>query len=367
MPEQRERIEQALRECAETGVPDTVDLWPGIQEHVSTVPQRSTRRFRLSPRTRIGWVLAVLAMFLIATTAAFAAAGALGVLDDLFGGYMPGVQAEDLSVPIDQTQTKEGITVTIDRAYADSEYVVVGYTVEGLEEAENSEPLTYNPLLFLSDPDGKTAILGQEGVFNASELEQASPALPEGSQAIVDVFETTKPLEAGENHRFRATVLIEGPGGVVREDSIADIPQITEPFIFDFTIPVIEVPTVEVNKTVEAAGVPITLSEVRLSPARTSAYLCYEPPEEIYDLPVVKTSETRIFRGAQRAAAPVYHDRDTFYGNVREGCATYIFDKPLYNKPGEHSLTVTELRSSRGLADMSVEGPWKFTFEVPEQ
>lgn len=367
MPEQGERMEQALRGCAEAGVPETVDLWPEIRERVTAAPQHSTRRFQLSPRTRIGWVFAVLAVFLIVSTAAFATAGALGVLDDLFGGYVPGVQEEDLSTPIDQTQTKDGITVTIDRVYADSEYVVVGYTVEGLNESEGSEPFMYNPLLFLSDSDKDRAILSQEGTIEASGLKRASPALPEGSQALVNVFETTKPLEAGEDHRFRATVLIEGPGGTVRKDSLADIPQITKPFVFDFTVPIKDVPTVEVNQTVEAGGVPITLTEVVLSPARTSAYLCFEPPDKIYDLPVVKTSETRIFRGPEPSAAPVYHNRNSFHGNVRKGCATYVFDKPLYNEPGEYSLTITELRGSRGLANTFIEGPWKFTFEVPEQ
>ncbi len=366
MPEQRGRIEQALRGCAEAGVPDTVDLWPEIRERVSVAPQRSAGRFRLSPRTRIGWVFAVITVFLIASTAAFAAAGALGVLDDLFGSYVPGVQSEDLSVPINQTQTKDGITVTIDRVYADSEYVFVGYTVEGLEESEGSEP-SYIPWLFLSDSDEDRAILSSECVVEASGLEKASPELPEGSQANVDVFETTKPLESGEDQRFRAEMLIEGPGGTVRKDSPANIPQITKPFVFEFTVPVKNVPTLEVGQTVETGGVPITLTEVRLSPARTSAYLCFDPPNKMFDLPVVRTSETQIFRGPEPAAAPVYHNRDSFDGNIRKGCATYVFDKPLYDRPGEYSLTVTELRGSRGLADVSVEGPWKFTFEVPEQ
>lgn len=375
MPEQRERIEQALHGCAEAGVPETMDLWPEISERVSAAPRRSPRRFRLSPRTRIGWVFAVLAMFLIATTAAFAAAGALGVLDDLYERFVPGVQKEDLSVPINQTKTKGNVSVTIDRVYADPNYVVVGYTVEGVEDKVDSPgPLPYIASLSLSDPNERRAILSQESAMEQGGMEQAPPVLPEGSQASVDVFETTKPFEAGENQRFRASVLIEDFGPEVREGG-SNVTQITKPFFFDFTVPIRDVPVIEVNQTVEAVGsnstiggnVPITLTEVVLSPARTSAYLCFKPPDELYDLPMVKTSETRIFRGSKYAAAPVYHNRDTFYGNVRKGCATYVFDDPLYGQPGDYSLTITELRGSRGLADVSVEGPWKFDFEVPEQ
>lgn len=372
MPEQ---IERALRGCAEAGVPETVDLWPEIRESVSAAPQHSNRRFRLSPRTRIGWAFAVVAIFLIATTAAFAAAGALGVLDDLFGSYVPGVQAEELSAPINQTQTREGITVTIDRVYADSEYVVVGYTVESVDEREGFGPLSYMASLSLSDSDDERAILNTEGTIRGggiNEVEQDSPVLPEGSQALVDIFETTKPLEAGEDHRFRASVLVEGPENPLTEEDSSDFKQLSKPFVFNFTVPVKDAPTIEVNQTVEAGGsnaaiggdVPITLTEIVLSPARTSAYLCYEPPDEMFDVPWVTAPKTQTFPGPEPVTAPVYHD-DAFYGNTRKGCATYIFQQPLYDQPGKHSLTVTELHSNE--VNTFIEGPWKFTFEVPEQ
>lgn len=39
------------------------------------------------------------------------------------------------------------------------------------------------------------------------------------------------------------------------------------------------------------------------------------------------------------------------------GCATYKFDDTLYDEPGRHSLTVTELHAGDPGVGGSVEGP----------
>lgn len=366
MPEQSKRIEQALHGCAEVGVPETVDLWPQIRERATATPRRSPRQFRLSPRTRLGWVFAVLTMVLIASTAAFATAGALGILDDLFGNLVPDVQEEELSVSVNQTQSRNGITVTIDRVYADSLYVVVGYTVRGVTGAGNPEALPSLANVSLSDPDGKRKFNDTEGIFQVSATEQGSPIFPENYLATTTLFEASRPLEANKDHRFRARVFIGGPEGPMSEDGSSDATRLSKPFVFDFTVPVMEASTIEVNQTVKAGGVPITLTEVANSPARTTAYLCFDPPDEIFDLPWVTTPETRDFPGPEPADVPVYHKRDEFHGPAREGCATYIFGESLYNQPGEHSLTVTELHSSQVETNSFRKGPWKFTFEIPE-
>ncbi len=125
-----------------------------------------------------------------------------------------------------------------------------------------------------------------------------------------------------------------------------------------------EAPVIEVNQTVEANGVPITLTRVVNSPVRTNAYLCFDPPEDKYDWPQVKT---RLFEGAHPASSSVYYSRHASAGLVEEGCATNSYRETLYDKPGTHTLTITELRPSDPEEGGTVRGPWRFSFEVPER
>ncbi len=91
MAEQRERLEEALRGCAERGVPEGVDLWPSISGRVET---RATgepgqpRLARLVPNTRSGRAIALLAALLL-STGAYAAGG---VLYATFRGELPGAR-----------------------------------------------------------------------------------------------------------------------------------------------------------------------------------------------------------------------------------------------------------------------------------
>jgi hypothetical protein len=76
----RKHLEEALRACAEAGVPNPGDPWPAIRERAGERLGRRAgtgarrRRLRLLPRTRAGWVFAVLLVLLFGT-AAYAVSG----------------------------------------------------------------------------------------------------------------------------------------------------------------------------------------------------------------------------------------------------------------------------------------------------
>jgi hypothetical protein len=123
MTEQRKRIERGLRECAEHGVPPTVDLWPAIRERVSgqrasgermvgerTGDERAvgnTRRRwlpRLVPNTLLGWTLAVLSV-LILGAGAYAASGPVA---DLLRYGLPGPAAPGVEEQPDGSAEESG-------------------------------------------------------------------------------------------------------------------------------------------------------------------------------------------------------------------------------------------------------------------
>ncbi len=365
MTNRRKHLEEALRTCAEAGVQDSGDPWPAIRERASErIRGRAVaepRRLPSLPRTRLGWAFATLVTLLVLSTGAYATGGIVDILNGIFEKTVPYLQEHELGTPMNEKQTKGGVTVTIKRVYADSYYVVVGYDVEGLDklgERPNDLDTDLVAEMRLSDPgekagDKKFAIVDS---FQRSWAEGAlQPAPSPGSEVGTFVFESPERLEAGEEHRFRARVDIFRPMEST-EESVAD------PFFFDLRVPVREAPVIEVNQTEEASGVPITLKRVVNSPVRTNAYLCFDPPEGRYDLPMVKT---RPFEAARSASNSVYYSRYALPGAVEEGCATYHYPETLYDKPGVHYLTVTELRPSSPNVRGAVKGPWRFSFEVP--
>lgn len=368
MANQRERLERTLHGCAEAGVPDNLNLWPEIDGRLEerAVPEfdRSSRRTPFSPRTRAGWALVGFVALFALGTGAYAAGGIMDVLDHVFGDTVPYVQKHELGVPVGEKMTKEGATVTIDRIYADQRYVVVGFHVDGLDRLGDGPRDLRDDLLAdarLTDP---TAGTGEEFVMTdgywrswvpPDEAPPNIPTPPKGSQVGTVVFQAPKQLEPGD-HRFRIEVGLFRGGS---QESIA------RPFVFDLEVPVRPAPTVEVNQTVESNGVPITLTRVVNSPARSYAFLCFDPPEGKYDLPAVKTGLFGL-RAGHLADVPANHPGG-IDGATLEGCATYNFGETLYDKPGTHRLTVTALYPSDPGMRGSVEGPWRFRFEVPDR
>ena len=184
MTDQRKRMEKALRECAEASVPDTVDLWPGISERIverAPAEQEPSRRFRLV-RTRVGWIFKALITLLVVSTGAYATGGIEDALNKVFGETVPNVR----SVPINKERSKDSVTVTINRVYADSSYVAVGYTVEGLKELRSRWPGT-SSYMNLSNPEvtadgGEYALV--DGLWSGWAEDARIPVPPKARRSV---------------------------------------------------------------------------------------------------------------------------------------------------------------------------------------
>lgn len=362
-----ERISAALHEYAEMRVPETADPWPEIREQVAIGERsrrRSSQRPRFAPRMKMGWTFAALIALFAVSTGALAAGGIMDVLDFISGETVPYIQKHKLGTPVGEEISRDGVTVTIDRVYADSAYVVVGFHVKGLGKLGDKSDNPRDDLfarMGLSDPTGSKEFVMTRGHWQSwvpsNDAAPGVPTPPKGSQASVVVFESPTRLNSGENYRFQAKVSLFN-----RIDSRRPI---LPWFVFDLDVPVKSAPVIEVNQTVEANEIPITLTRVVNSPARAYAHLCFDPPKGKYDLPVVKTGFLGL-GGGHIADIPVNHRNDVG-GVAAEGCATYNFGKTLYDQPGRHYLTVTELYAADPEVRDTIKGPWRFSFKVPRQ
>jgi hypothetical protein len=405
--EQRRRLERALRGCAERGAPaDTVDLWPAVRERVGgarmagtttddergapSPPSGARPRRALRPvHAPMALVLAALSVLILGLIV-FAASGPVGELiengppgpgasgpgettdggqpdgpaggegtaDRLFAHYLPGGEGTPPGEEIGQTKTADGAKVTLERAYADEDVVVVGIEARDLDGPQKLDgpgrmgPVFLQPLL-----------VGEEG-GNEAELPPRVDITDASGEAFTNVdgmtqypgaaavFEAPEGLEAGREHRFRLEVpLYEGAMGGEKPDA--------GPFVFDFEVRVQTLPVVEVGQEATKGGVTLTLERVVNSPSRPQAIVCFDPPNEDYEWRP-STAPT----GFQREEPLPVQD-------LRGGCWSLTLEEPA---EGRSSVTVTELfgyprteGAIQGDEDgKEIRGPWTFEFEAPQ-
>lgn len=366
MAEQRKQIENALRACAETGVPDKVDLWPRVRERATVNPHRS-RRFRIVPRTRVGLIFALL---LVALFTMGAYAGSKWVFE-VFQSELPGGNAAELGEKLYLTQTMDDATATIEWAYADETRVVIGFSVEDLKHRKDYEnDAELQPYLGSGPPKSLPPNLGDltddSGgdfrIVDGTTFVSMNGGLLRGPVANTVVFAAPKGLNAGEKHQFRFTLPFEEmpifPRGAT---SVRDEPDpLVGPFVFDFEIPVHSVGVVEMDRKIQSNGTTLTLDKVVQSPGRPQAILCFTPPDERHDwMPIMDNGLLPFdLREGYLETRPV--------DGINSGCWSVAM--PEYSD--HYSFTVDYLEGMPpGTGDPwpKVRGPWKFDFEVPDQ
>ena len=144
-----ESVRKSLESIAQHNIPENTNLWPRLAarlERKDTVP--------LSPKWRLLWMVVLVLLGLFAITGVAYAIGRIT-------GYIPGigfVQSNSLRVLAEPvSQTRAGITVTIQQVIVDTERTVIVYKTEGLTiPAANSkgEGAAFGSAHRLRLPDG---------------------------------------------------------------------------------------------------------------------------------------------------------------------------------------------------------------------
>ena len=380
MSEQRKRFEKALRGCAEGWVPQTSDPWPAIRERVSgaqasedRVADAPRRRPLLVPDRPIGWILAVLSVLIVGagvyaasgpfrevfrdglpgpgapgtgeTTIPEQADGPVGakvIADRMFRSEVPGVGDQRLG----QTRSAGGARVTLVRAYADADSVVVGFTWEDLGGGRRvgGHPVELQPGY---DLDSFGVRLTDESGTEFRFVSGGGQEGGSGPQGQTVVFAPEGEIEPDAEHRFRLEIpIIEVPDTPPGADSDA-VRRVGEDLAFDFEMPVWPATVVEVNREATASGITLTLKRVTDSPGQPEAVVCLESRDDVRGwLPISEDL-------GQKISKPV----------AGEGhCLRTPLRRPL---GGPSSLTVAKVQVNP-LEGEVIRGPWTFDFKVPE-
>jgi hypothetical protein len=256
----------------------SADALRWLDRHVGQIAARpaAASRRRVPARRVFLRPLLVIAAFVLLTGAA---AAALGLLDRVIessgqgGWHTAWKNAERL----DLTATDAGVTITVERAYADLNQVLVGFTVAGLEAPTSSTgPAKLQWHVAIEDPTGRSA--QQWAAFSMGMGMEET-----GLSAIVQTWEGPVSPAAGTWVLTFTAVGYHG-GGFVSGECFAGstLPECLNPrpndmmeglWRFEFELPRPAGAVVAPGASTSREQGTLSLSELRVSPTMISATL----------------------------------------------------------------------------------------------
>ena len=344
----------------------------------TTIPYQGLRTRRLFLRP-----LLIVAAFLLLTGAV---AGGLGLLDQIFqSSGMPGWRtAWDRAERLDLKQTDAGVTITLERAYADLNQVLVGFTVEGLEAAPVTGHGEAYPLEWraqLRDPSGRTEEQWTNGLGGTYRDQP-------GLSAVVWTWEGAVAPVAGTweltftSIGYNAGGLVSGECTVGNTDPACANPppnaMVDGTWRFAFELPKPAGTLLSPVVTSTQGGATLTLTELRISPTMITSRIA------------LRVADNTVADWSLYSWGPSIGDR----GFVRHGGTEYLTNSsshvtqdPLAQGPdgdvnefytiagadvatGTWEIEISEITYRSSIYNPAEEqihlsGPWTLTVNVP--
>ncbi len=305
-------------------------------------PTRSTRRQGLERLVgslrglpRVVAIPAVLVLMLVLGGAAYVVIPAVFNVD----AGARSLIASGQGVPLNLSRTADGYTITVTRAYADANRVIVAYSIHPAD----GKPLGQLRPFTTTVTTAQGVVLVDHGGGSRDadggflDTYDAGPIT--GNPSDVTLHLTVPP----------PTTLLEMSG------TPAPVTSATSPFTFTFTVPFIAGRVTNLHEVQTAGGTTVTLERVVVSPTETRTYLSGLGGTDLYaDLSV---------DGWDSA-----HDSGTGVQGIiwqtPDGLIACDFPQPLLDKQGEWTLTI---KAGPATADgrKVTGGPWVFHFRVP--
>jgi hypothetical protein len=296
-------------------------------------------------RTRLMVVVAVVVGVVVAAGTAYAA---ITLLQSVTEGD-PGAAAvyrQNLGEALNLSQTRSGVTLTLTRAYADVNRVMVTYEVRLADpESMFAGFATSNGQPGVTDSRGQV-LVGYDSFFQTD---------PQTNQSVgIVVYDAEIAARNVQELSLRVTV----PGLRLR-DRTGD-PTTVGSFAFALVVPVASGETIAVDKAITVHGVVVTLDSVVASPSETRVYLGssmpFAPAEPYltahitgkgFDTSTVITSDDELVTGGSTFQAP-------------DGEEVVTFNNTVFGRHGSFTLTIESVGAAKRIA-----GPWVFRFSVP--
>ena len=252
-----------------------------------------------------------------------------------------------------------GITVTLERAYADANRVVVGLTIQA-PESQYGTPGLRPSQTALADAEGRT--------YRPTFGLPASTVSDPDTRVVAQVMSfDASPLPPGVGQMTFELSVAELVGFVADEEDVVDRQVVTSgPWRFQFDLPIVPGRVVEPGQTVTAAGVTVSLDRVVATPSETRVFFRFTPPEGEPPrpwAPAVRLDRDEL-TDEQRLANSV---------EVPRGSGAWEVRFPVPPGPSDEDTTFTVVglvafeRAAVGQPAQQHrhDGPWTFAFRVP--
>lgn len=365
MSQKEKEFVNILNIIVEEAFPADINLWPQIQTQLKTRAAHPKPFWRWSPTTRLGWISLTFILVFSFSSVTYAIGPILSQLFQADPGLQH-VQESDLVQPLNLSQTIEGITITIEQAYADANRIAIEYALTGPED-RRFEPQDLR-LTHLPDTDLPLSIGSGNGegryhfTFAAANVQGAPRQLDLQVMIYAEEWHyTDEIIELLEQYGSHQAI----PADKIPRKILAGKGEKIGPFTFDFTLPFLPSQTLSIQQTVEAAGARVRLEEVSITPSQTQATLCVTPPaggEAFTDWDPITELNTGQNAPLSAGMTTVFRHTD------QEFCHQLIFPYALADQPGQWTMTVTELVGFHKTdvdKQMRPAGPWVFQFDVP--
>ena len=318
---------RTLDDIARQGTQNHTDPWPKLREKIGCSSEKT--RPQLSKRLifvliAIAVLITAAGVYILLMDAGLQKADESGLVAHLNQTAEPTVFAvvpADLAAKNAVTQSQNGISVTLDWAYADELRVAWQLTITGLVIPNGSNIENY-----ICTPYVTT----QEGIVLKPVPSQEKILSNESGNPIVISYISYQNIDTGKISNLNIHLdLTVGPCGnpAASEEWYLGSKPIPTPvpligtYRMDFQVPVNNGLSVTVDKTVEANGVQITLKSVTVSPSYTIAEFCY-PNLTVADLSGMMRSDwnwwlqgTTIQFGEED---PVRHNQNSYFSLPEE-------------------------------------------------
>lgn len=352
MKQQEQQVQRALRSCAEQAIPETLDLWPRIRAQ-TTASQPAIQR---APVRVLHLQRMSIALLLILLLSGVGCATSVVLRKAFFEGDrgLSDVEHAGLFHEVNQSQTIDDVTVTVQRVYLDARRLAIGLTVHGAEDKKyfigspGSPQLNGIPMRGLETigesgdwkvVDGNLVETKEDGfVYNTQVLDDVSAAI---TQATL-VAPGSPPV------MVRVNITFDVEDALV-DNAFAPI----GPFNFHFDVPIHPSRRLELHQTQQAAGIEMTLEDVLITPSLIEARLCFDPQASGKhwqpDITVRRPDGWLL--------------NDGVLPSTRASCHTTQMMGTGADHAGVWTLTVNRLNHDT----KTVFGPWTFEFTVPKE
>lgn len=257
-----EQLKQVIHRIAEQDIGDDMNRWNEIYAQLDLPKNHAVRRLSR-------WA-AMLALFFVGlAVTGLTAYAVFQMAQDMGDDGLHAIQNAGLATEIHESQTIDGVTITLERAYADFARVMVWFTIEGLEIPDGA----------MQNKFVEPTVLYDDGTpFPLSSGKGMGREVIDGTTYYVLTLSHQEPIPNDSMFHLRLafdqtdySVFVPAAGGAAPTEVTLNIP---EGFAFDFVLSISAPLTLKPMIQAESAGVTLILRQLEIAPSATLSELC---------------------------------------------------------------------------------------------